>query len=99
MIAYGGTRTAFISYTYKNTNGFSAILSLEQGNNKDAGYKTKKDDEASFTNGGTINDYMPHVVAGAKYEQNWGTIAAVTAYDSVNNSWASKAKLDLKASS
>ena len=98
VIAYGGTRTAFISYTYKNTNGFSAILSLEQGNNKDAGYKTKKDDEASLTNGGTINDYTPHVVAGAKYEQNWGTIAAVTAYDSVNDSWASKAKLDLKAS-
>lgn len=98
VIAYGGTRTALISYTYKNDNGFSAILSLEQGNNTDSGYKTNKDDDTSLIYGGTITNYMPHVVMGAKYKQDWGTIAAVTAYDSVNESWASTAKLDLKLS-
>lgn len=96
VIAYGGTRTALISYTYKNNNGFSAIVSFEQGNNKDSGYKTNKGDEASLIYGGTITGYMPHVVVGAKYEQSWGTVDAVTAYDSVNKSWASTAKLDLK---
>lgn len=98
VIAYGGTRTAQISYTYKNSNGFSAILALEQGNDKDSGYQTEKDNDASLIYGGTIKDYVPHVVAGVKYEQGWGTIAAVAAYDSVNESWAGKTKIDLKAS-
>lgn len=98
VIAYGGTRTAQISYIYKNSNGFSAILALEQGNNRDSGYKTKKDDDASLIQGGTITDYVPHIVAGVKYEQERGTIAAVAAYDSVNQSWAGKTKIDLKIS-
>lgn len=98
VVAYGGTRTVQISYTYKNDNGFSAILALEQGNNSDSGYKTEKDVDASFIHGGTIKDYVPHVVAGAKYKQDWGSIASVVAYDSVNERWAGKTKLDLKAS-
>lgn len=98
VIAYGGTRTAQISYTYKNENGFSALLALEQGSDKDSGYNTIKDNDASLIHGGTIKDYVPHVVAGVKYEQGWGTIAAVAAYDSVNKSWAGKTKLDLKIS-
>jgi len=46
----------------------------------------------------TINDYMPHVVAGASYTQGWGKLAAVAGYDSVNDVWAGKARIDLKAS-
>ncbi len=98
VVAYGGTRTVQISYTYSNSNGFSALLAFEQGNNSDSGYKTEKDVDASLIHGGTIKDYVPHVVAGAKYEQGWGTVATVVAYDSVNERWAGKTKLDLKAS-
>ncbi len=98
VIAAGGYRTGFISYTYKNSNGFSAILSLEQGNNDDAGYKTVKDDDISLIYGGKITGYTPHVVAGAKYEQGWGSLAAIAAYDSNNKTWAGKTKLVLNAS-
>ncbi len=98
VIAYGGARTSQISYTYSNNNGLSALLALEQGNDKDSGYKTEKDKDASLIHGGMVKDYVPHVVAGAKYEQAWGTIATVAAYDSINKSWAGKTKLDLKAS-
>jgi hypothetical protein len=46
----------------------------------------------------TINNYMPHVVAGASYTQGWGKIAVVGGYDSVNETWAGKARIDVKAS-
>ena len=98
VIAYGGTRTAQISYIYKSDNGFSALLALEQGSDKDSGYNTKKDDDTSLIHGGTIKDYVPHVIAGVKYEQGWGAIATVAAYDSVNRTWAGKTRLDLKVS-
>ncbi|MDR0254091.1 MAG: porin [Brucellaceae bacterium] len=98
VIAAGGYRTNQINYTYKNNSGFSAILALEQGNSKDSGYKTKKDDDASLIYSGTINDYIPHVVAGAKLEQGWGSLASALAYDSNNKTWATKTKLSLKAS-
>ncbi len=35
VILAGGYRTGLISYTYSGSNGISAILSLEQGNNVD----------------------------------------------------------------
>ncbi len=43
-----------------------------------------------------IEDYMPHVVAGAKFEQAWGAISAVAAYDSVVEEFAGKVRLDVK---
>jgi hypothetical protein len=43
-----------------------------------------------------IEDYMPHVVAGAKFEQAWGGISAVAAYDSVVEEFAGKVRLDVK---
>ncbi|MBA8899350.1 porin [Phyllobacterium sp. P30BS-XVII] len=43
-----------------------------------------------------IDDYMPHVVAGAKYAQGWGSIGAVVGYDSVAEEWAGKVRLDVK---
>ena len=84
VILAGGYRTNLISYTYKNKEGFSATLSLEQGGNTDADVDV------------TIDDYMPHVVGGLKYAQSWGSIAGVAAYDARNEEWAGKVKVDLK---
>ncbi len=44
-----------------------------------------------------INDYMPHVVAGVKFEQAWGAISAVGGYDSIVEEFAGKVRLDVKA--
>lgn len=47
--------------------------------------------------GFTIDNYIPHIVAGASLTQGWGKVAAVAAYDSVNEVWAGKARLDVNA--
>ncbi|MGN7771168.1 porin [Phyllobacterium sp. 22552] len=44
-----------------------------------------------------INDYLPHVVAGAKFEQAWGSVSGVIGYDSVVEEFAGKIRLDIKA--
>ncbi|KAB2702365.1 porin, partial [Brucella intermedia] len=79
----GGYRTNLISYTFTGGNGFSAILSLEEGGNGDADIDV------------TIKDYMPHVVGGLKFAQGWGSIAAVAAYDANLEEWAGKVRLDV----
>ncbi|KAB2770636.1 porin [Brucella anthropi] len=83
VILAGGYRTGLISYTFTGGNGFSAILSLEQGNNVDVDYN------------GVIDDYMPHVVGGLKYAGGWGSLAAVAAYDATNEEWAGKIRADI----
>ncbi|TXR46896.1 porin [Phyllobacterium endophyticum] len=45
-----------------------------------------------------VDDYTPHVVAGAKFEQAWGAVSAVGGYDSVTEEWAGKLRLDVKFS-
>jgi len=40
---------------------------------------------------------MPNVVGGVKYTQGWGEISAVVAYDSFNEEWAGKVRLDVEA--
>ena len=45
--------------------------------------------------GYVIDEYVPHVVGGLKFEQGWGKIAAVVAYDSVIEDWAAKLRLDV----
>ncbi|MBR7651028.1 porin [Ochrobactrum oryzae] len=87
VILAGGYRTGLISYTFTGGNGFSAILSLEQGNNEDT------DNKYGFN--GVIKDYTPHVVGGLKYEGGWGKIAAVAAYDARNEEWAGKVRGDV----
>jgi hypothetical protein len=82
VILAGGYRTGLISYTYSAPNGVSAIVSLEQGNNKDTDGKYGYD--------GTITGYSPHIVAGLKYAQGWGSIITVAAYDARNQTWAGK---------
>lgn len=95
VILAGGYRTGLISYTYAGENGFSAILSLEQGNNVDVDAAPADWTDKKW--GGTINDYTPHVVAGLRYAQGWGSIAAVGAYDARNEEWAGKVRGDLNA--
>lgn len=87
VILAGGYRTGLISYTFTGGNGFSAILSLEQGNNVDT------DGDYGFD--GAIKDYTPHIVGGLKYQQGWGKIAAVAAYDARNEEWAGKIRADI----
>ncbi|MFQ0814975.1 porin [Brucella anthropi] len=87
VILAGGYRTGLISYTFAAGNGFSAILSLEQGNNEDT--------DSAYGFDGTIKDYTPHVVGGLKYEGGWGKIAGVAAYDARNEEWAGKVRADV----
>lgn len=81
IIELGAYLTNQISYTFAGTNGFSATLGAEQGNE---GY--------------LIDDYMPHVIAGAKFSQGWGAIEAVVGCDTLYDGWAAKVRLDLKFS-
>ena len=39
---------------------------------------------------------MPHVLAGAKFEQGWGAISGVVGYDSNVEEFAGKLRLDVK---
>ncbi|MBP0587548.1 porin, partial [Mycobacterium tuberculosis] len=83
MIQYNSFASNQISYTYNAGNGFSAIIAAEQGE-VDQGYDYR------------IDDYMPHVLVGAKYEQGWGTISGIAGYDSAVEEWGFKARLDVK---
>jgi len=51
----------------------------------------------SVHNSFLIDDYAPHVVGGVKYEQGWGGVSAVVAYDSVYEEWAGKVRVDVNA--
>jgi hypothetical protein len=97
VILAGGYRTNAISYTYTADNSFSAVIALEQGGNDDVDAGTYQDtgDHSLYTISGKIDDYTPHVVAGVKYAQGWGSIAAVGAYDAYNEEWAGKARFDV----
>ncbi|WP_274629481.1 porin [Arvimicrobium flavum] len=85
LVPYGPFDTNLISYTFSTGNGFSAIVSLETG----------ADD--SYGHDYSIDSYVPHVVAGAKFTQGWGGIGIVGGYDSIHENWAVKARLDIKA--
>jgi len=87
VILAGGYRTALISYTFAARNGFSGVLSVEQGNNVDT--------DGKYGYQGAIKDYTPHVVGGLKYDQGWGKIAAVAAYDARHETWAGKLRGDV----
>ncbi len=86
VINYQSGTTNQISYTFAGGNGFSAIIAAEQG----------QDGAGDFNVDYVIDDYMPHVLAGAKWEQGWGGISGVVGYDSVSEDVAVKLRLDLK---
>ncbi|MGX5805859.1 porin [Bradyrhizobium sp. Arg314] len=79
LVPYGDLNTNVIQYYLDAGNGFSAVVSLEEG----SGVK------------GTIDSYVPHVVGGVKYTQGWGAISGVIAYDSNYEEVAGKLRLDV----
>ncbi|RWO49459.1 MAG: porin [Mesorhizobium sp.] len=82
LVPYGDFDTNVIQYYFDAGNGFSAVLSLEEG----SGVK------------GTIDSYVPHVVGGLKWTQGWGGISGVVAYDSNYEEVAGKVRLDVNVS-
>ncbi|WP_315919539.1 porin [Mesorhizobium sp. SP-1A] len=97
LIPYGVKETNLISYTFDAGSGFSALVSLEQGSGKASRVTRPGDTWVSADN--TIDSYVPHVVGGAKYKGDWGSITGVVAYNSNFEEWAGKIRLDVKASS
>ena len=101
VVSPGAYDTNLISYTFSGGNGFSAIISLEQGedlsdeNGDGFTWKNSTVGKNGKSYNGVINDYMPHVVGGLKFEQAWGSIAAAAAYDSEIEEWAGKVRLDV----
>lgn len=45
-----------------------------------------------------LEDYMPHVVAGAAYTAGWGAVQLAGAYDSVEEEFAVKGRIEVNAS-
>ncbi|WP_426137153.1 porin [Phyllobacterium sp. SL163] len=88
VINYQSGTSNQVSYTFAAGNGFSAMIGAEQG-------EVESDNDGA-SHDYRINDYMPHVVGGVKYEQGWGGISAVAGYDSVIEEWAGKVRLDVK---
>ncbi|MBN9245681.1 MAG: porin [Mesorhizobium sp.] len=98
LVPYGDFDTNLISYTFDAGNGFSAIVSLEQGENDGWGnYQKVGGAWVATVSDNTIDSYAPHVVAGVKYTQGWGGIAAVAAYNSSYEEWSTKVRLDVNA--
>ncbi|KQV01030.1 porin [Mesorhizobium sp. Root102] len=79
LVPYGDFDTNVVQYYFDAGNGFSAVVSLEEGSG------TK----------GTIDSYVPHVVGGVKWTQGWGGISGVVAYDSNYEEVAGKVRLDV----
>ncbi|ESX27066.1 porin [Mesorhizobium sp. M0757] len=86
LVPYGDFDTNVIQYYFDAGNGFSAVISLEEGSGS-----------GSFGDYGvgTIDSYVPHVVGGVKYTQGWGAITGVLAYDSNYEEVAGKVRLDI----
>ncbi|MGX5804114.1 porin [Bradyrhizobium sp. Arg314] len=78
IVPYGDFDTNVVQYYFDAGNGFSAVVSLEQGAGKV----------------GTIDSYVPHVVGGVKYTQGWGAITGVAAYDANYDEFAGKIRVD-----
>lgn len=97
VVSAGFYRTNLISYTFAASSGFSAILSLEQGGDRgQSNYYNEAARRWMWRNiDNRINSYMPHIVAGLKFEQGWGGIAGSAAYDSNLREWAAKVRLDI----
>ncbi|TPJ82750.1 porin [Mesorhizobium sp. B2-6-2] len=82
IIPYGIKDTNLVSYYFDAGNGFSGVISLEEG----------ADDKGIS---GTIDSYVPHVVGGVKYKGDWGAVTGVVAYDSAYEEVAGKVRLDV----
>jgi hypothetical protein len=79
LVPYGDFDTNVVQYYFDAGNGFSAVVSLEEGSGEI----------------GTIDSYVPHVVGGVKWTQGWGAITGVIAYDANYEEVAGKVRLDI----
>ncbi|MBZ9669414.1 porin [Mesorhizobium sp. ES1-3] len=79
LVPYGGQESNVVQYYFDAGNGFSGLVSLEEGAGKT----------------GTIDSYVPHVVGGLKYKADWGALTGVVAYDSNYEEVAGKVRLDV----
>ncbi|TPK76480.1 porin, partial [Mesorhizobium sp. B2-4-15] len=87
LVPYGGFETNVIQYYFDAGNGFSAVVSLEQGSDQSSDSIDVPD--------ATIDSYVPNVVGGVKYTQGWGSISGVVAYDSNYEEVAGKVRVDV----
>ncbi|TIT83886.1 MAG: porin, partial [Mesorhizobium sp.] len=91
IIPYGIKDTNVVSYYFDAGNGFSAVISLEEGSDV-TGLVTGT---GPGSIAGTIDSYVPHVVGGLKYKGDWGAVTGVVAYDSNYEEVAGKVRLDV----
>ncbi len=102
-VPYGPTDiTHQIAYTFSSDNGFTAAIALEEGNSgggaifgSDTDGDGVVDTAVEIDDAYTLDDYVPHVVAGVGYTGGWGSIKVVGAYDAVWEEFAVKARLDV----
>ncbi|TIN61466.1 MAG: porin [Mesorhizobium sp.] len=100
LVPYGGFDTNVVQYYFDAGNGFSAVVSLEEGAGSAGGPVVDGAGNYLYNAGSgndTIDSYVPHVVGGVKYTQGWGAITGVVAYDSAWDEWAGKVRLDVNA--
>jgi hypothetical protein len=82
LISYGPFTTHQIAYTFDAGNGFSISAAVEEGS--DEGFGT------------IIDDYAPHVVAGAAYSAGMFGVSVVGGYDTVQDEFSVKGRVDVK---
>ncbi|PSJ55645.1 porin [Pseudaminobacter soli (ex Li et al. 2025)] len=102
LIPYANYDTHQVAYTYTGANGFSAAISLEEGNDGAYGFTgfNPFNDNALEVGDGineTLDSYAPHVIAGAAWTQAWGGISGVVGYDAVYQEWGGKVRVDWNA--
>jgi hypothetical protein len=83
LISYGPFTTHQIAYTFDAGNGFSISAAVEEGS-----------DDENF--GEIIQDYAPHVVAGAAYTGGLFGVSVVGGYDSNEEEFSAKGRIDVK---
>ena len=70
------------------TNQISYTYSADNGFSAFVGAEQGKGDYL-------IDDYLPHILGGAKFKQGWGSVTGVVGYDFKAEEWAGKVRLDV----
>jgi hypothetical protein len=85
-----------VSYTQDFGNGFSAMIGAEEGTGS---WELETVDALGVARRESFDlrtDGIPHLIAGVKYEQDWGTLFGMAAYDARYEAWAFKARVNLE---
>jgi opacity protein-like surface antigen len=85
LISYGPFTTHQIAYTFDAGNGFSIGAAVEEGS-----------DDEDF--GTIIDDYAPHAVVGAAYKTGIFGLSGVGGWDSVQDEFSLKGRVDITPS-